>query len=138
MYHTLKNTLKNKELRTPKGWIFSGDTSFLRLTNSNFKTFFMVVNKRMEFVIKFNPSLMPKEKYNEWKVEECYKDSSIVINLGDDLSEIECKNIAIKQARRINRSSFSNKLLWIIISVILGAIGSLIIKMIVSKLFKKE
>ena len=37
MYHTVKD----KEVKLPKGWQFSGDPSFLNLSNNDFNIYFM-------------------------------------------------------------------------------------------------
>ena len=142
MYHSIKNTSENKKLKPPKGWRFSGDPSFLTLTKSNYDTYFMVINRRIDIGMRVHARLMPEETENEWRLEERSKNSSsLIVKISDNLTEIECKKLAIKHARNINRSAVSQKLLWIFIGVLLTIlapkIGSPIIKTI-SKLFFNE
>ena len=131
MYHTIKNTIANKKLKPPKGWQFSGDPSLLRLTKSDYNNYFMIVNKRVEVGLRINPSLMPDKKDNEWRLDECYKNSNFVVTLRDDMTEVECKEFAIKQARKIDRSKFRSRFIWVFIGALLGVIGSAIVTIII-------
>ena len=112
MYHTLKN----KEVKPPKGWQFSGDPSFLNLSNSDFNVYFMVVNARVKgFAITGIP--IDKEK-NEWEIEEHHGQTGVKINHGRDLSNREAKEIAVKLAKNLNKEQFMGKIKWIIVPVL--------------------
>ena len=122
MYHTLKV----KDVKPPKGWRFSGDPSFLNLTNNNFNIFFRVVNTRIEgFVLTRIPSR--QEELNEWKVEECHGQIGIKIEHGTKLTNKEAKELAVKLARNLNRTKFMNTLIWVTVAALLASLFSLIL-----------
>ena len=126
MYHSLKK----KEVKLPKGWQFSGDPSFLHLSNRNCKTYFVITNKRV--AAYFRSGILLDEKTNEWGIDEFSRETNFSINRGTELTEIESKEIAIKLAREINRSQFYSRFFWILITglvgVLLGAISTIIIQ----------
>lgn len=122
MYHTLKV----KDVKPPKGWQFSGDPSFLNLTNSNFNIFFRVVNTRIEgFALTRIPSRQKELK--EWKVEECHGQIGIKIQHGTKLSNKEAKELAVKLARNLNRTKFMDTLIWVIVAALLAGLVSFIL-----------
>lgn len=113
-------TLKNKEVKPPKGWQFSGDPSFLKLTNSAFNVYFMVVNERVRGF--FQTGIALSKGKNEWEVEEHHGQTGVKINHGRDLSNREAKEIAVKLAKILNKERLMDKFKWIIVPVLLGAL----------------
>ncbi len=122
MYHTLKV----KDVKPPKGGQFSGDPSFLNLTNNKFNIFFRVVNTRIEGFRATGISSHQKE-LNEWKVEECHGQIGIKIQHETKLSNKEAKELAVKLARDLNRTKFRDTLIWVIVAALLAALFSLIL-----------
>ena len=131
MYHTLKtksvkSPKKVKGVKPPKGWQFSGDSSFLNLTNSNFNIFFRVVNTRIEAFAITRISTR-QEELNEWKVEECHGQTGIKIQHRTQLSNKEAKELAVKLAKNLNRTKFIETLMWVIVAALLAALFSLVL-----------
>ena len=126
MYHTVKD----KEVKPPKGWHFSGDPSFLKLTNSDFNVYFMVVNTRVRMFFQHGRGF-PKEK-NEWEVEEHQGPTGVTIKHGEKLINKKAKEIAVKLARDLNKKTFMDKIKWVIVpvslGVLLGTLATLIIQ----------
>ena len=121
MYHTFKN----KEVKPPKGWQFSGDPSSLNLSNSDFNVYFMVVNTRVRMF--FQTGLALSKEKNEWEVEEHHGQTGVKIKHGQDLSNKEAKEIAVKLAKNLNKEQLMGKIKWIIVPVLLGALlGALV------------
>ena len=120
MYHTLKD----KEVKLPKGWQFSGDPSFLNLSNSDFNVYFMIVNTRVRGFFQTGIGL-PKEK-KEWEIEEHHGQTEIKINLGKGLSNKEAEEIAVKLAKNLNKERFMGKLKWVVVTAILAGLVSFI------------
>ena len=105
MYHTLKN----KKVKPPKGWRFSGDPSFLNFFNSDFNIYFMVVNRRVRGAVQTG-YLLPKDK-NEWELEEHHGQTGVKIKIGQNLTNREAKQIAMKLAKDLNKKSLCVNLL---------------------------
>ena len=129
MYHTLKN--KDKEVKPPKGWQFSGDSSFLKLTNSDFSVYFMVVNSRVRVAVQ--TGFLPTKKKDEWEVEEHHGQTEVKINHGKDLTEKEAKEIAVELAKTLNKERVMDKFKWIIVPVLLGALLGALVTFILGK-----
>jgi hypothetical protein len=123
MYHTKKV----KDVKPPKGWQFSGDPSFLKLTNHNYDILFRVVNIRIEAAVVTGIHSRP-EGSNEWKVEECHGQTGIKIQRETNLSNNEAKELAVKLARDLNRNKFWDTLIWVIMAALLAAVFSLILQ----------
>ena len=130
MYHTFKN--KDKEVKPPKGWQFSGDPSFLNLSNSDFNVYFMVVNRRVRVAMRSGIPL--EEKKNEWEVEEHHGPTEVKIKCGEKLTNKEAKEIAVKLAKNLNKERVMGKIKWIIVPVLLAALLGGLVTFIVSKL----
>ena len=123
MYHILKN--KDKEIKPPKGWQFSGDPSFLNLSNSDFNVYFMIVNTRVRGAMQ--TGFLAEENKNEWEVEEHHGQTGVKIKQGRKLTEREAKEIAVKSAKDHNRERFMDKFKWVVVPVLLGALlGALV------------
>ena len=118
MYYTLKN--KDKEVKPPKGWQFSGDPSFLNLANGDFNVYFMVVNTRVRGAMR--SGILLEEKKNEWEVEEHHGQTGVRIQHKRELSEKEAKEIAVKLAKNLNKEQLMGKIKWIIVPVLLAAL----------------
>ena len=130
MYHSIKNTSKVKKLKLPKGWKLSGDPSFLELSKSNFDTYFTMINTRIERSQIATAGLIDQKTEYEWRLDERSKNSnSLKIELSNNLTETQCKKLAIKHARNINRSTIFKTLFWILVGVFLTIIGSQITKL---------
>ena len=121
MYHTFKD----KEVKAPKGWQFSGDPSFLNLSNSDFNVYFMIVNTRVRAGMRSGIPL--QEKKNEWEIEEHHGQTGVKINYGKKLSEKEAKEIAVKLAKNLNKEGFMGKLKWVVVTAILAGLVSFIV-----------
>lgn len=126
MYHTVKD----KEVKPPKGWQFSGDPSFLNLSNSDFNVYFMVVNTRVRMF--FQTGLALSEEKNQWEVEEYHGQTGVQIKHERDLSEEEAKEIAVKLAKNLNKEQFMGRFKWVIVPVLLGVLLGALATFIVS------
>ena len=121
MYHTVKD----KEVKPPKGWQFSGDPSFLNLSNSDFNVYFMIVNTRVRGFFRTGIGL-PKEK-KEWEIEEHHGQTEIKINRGKELTEKEAKEIAVKLAKNFSKKKFMREFIVIVVTAILAGLASFIV-----------
>ena len=123
-------TVKEKEVKPPKGWQFSGDPSFLNLSNSDFNVYFMIVNTRVRMAMQ--TGFLPEKNKNEWEVEEHHGQTGVKIKQGRELTEREAKEIAVKLAEDHEKERFMGKLKWIIVSVLLGVLLGGLVTFIVS------
>ena len=128
MYHTVKD----KEVKPPKGWHFSGDPSFLKLTNSDFSVYFHIVNNWVRMAAR--TGYVSEENTNDWEVEEYQGQTGIQINHARRLSNKEAKEFAVKLAKNLNRDRFMGRLKWVIVPVLLGALLGGLATHIISKL----
>ena len=126
MYHTFKD----KEVKAPKGWQFSGDPSFLNLSNSDFNVYFMIVNTRVRAGMRSGIPL--QEKKNEWEIEEHHGQTGVTIRHGQKLSNKEAKEIAVKLAKNLNKEGFMGKIKWIVVPALLGVLLGALATFIVS------
>ena len=118
MYHTFKN--KDKEVKPPKGWQFSGDPSFLNLSNSDFNVYFMIINTGVKMAVR--TGYVSSKSMDNWEIEEHHGQTEIKINIGKELSNKEAKEIAVKLAKSLNKKRFMGKIKWIVVPVLLGAV----------------
>ena len=118
MYHTFKN--KDKEIKPPKGWQFSGDPSFLNLSNSDFNVYFMIINTGVKMAVR--TGYVSSKSMDNWEIEEHHGQTEIKINIGKELSNKEAKEIAVKLAKSLNKKRFMGKIKWIVVPVLLGAV----------------
>ena len=121
MYHTVKD----KEVKAPKGWQFSGEPSFLTLSNSNFNVYFMIVNTRVRGAVQ--TGFLVRENKNEWEVEEYHGQTAVKIKRGRKLTNIEAKEIAVKLAKIHNKEKFMDKIKWVVVPVLLGGLATFIV-----------
>ena len=125
MYHTFKNKEKDKEVKPPKGWHFSGDPSFLKLANSEFSVYFYIVNTRVKIAAR--TGYLPEKSMNEWEVEEHHGQTGIKINHASGLSDKEVKEFAVKLARNLSRKKFRREAIVIVVTAILAGLASFIV-----------
>ena len=129
MYHTFKNKEKDKEVKPPKGWHFSGDPSFLKLANSDFSVYFHIVNTGDKLALR--TGVIAEKSMKKWEVEEYHGQTGIKINHARRLSDKEAKKFAVKLAKNLNKERFMDKIKWIIVpvllGVLLGALGTFIV-----------
>lgn len=128
MYHTFKN--KDKEVKPPKGWQFSGDPSFLNLSNSDFNVYFMIINTEVRIYVQTRRTL--STDLNEWEIEERHGQTGVTIRHGQKLSNKEAKEIAVKLAKTLNKERFMGKFKWIVGAALLGALLGALATLIVS------
>ena len=116
MYHTVKD----KEVKPPKGWQFSGDPSFLNLSNSDFNVYFIIINTEVKIYLRTGRTL--SKDLNEWEVEEHHGQTRVTIKRGEKLTEKKAKEIAVELAKTLNKERFMGKFKWIIVPVLLGGL----------------
>ena len=121
MYHTLKD----KEVKLPKGWRFSGDPSFLNLSNGDFNVYFMIVNTRVRGAMR--SGILLSEKKNEWEIEEHHGQTGVKITVERNLTNREGKEIAVKLAKNLNKERFMDKIKWIVVPALLGGLVTFIV-----------
>ena len=97
MYHTVKD----KEVKPPKGWQFSGDPSFLNLSNSDFNVYFMIINTEVKIYVQTGRTL--SKDLDEWEVEERHGQTGVTIKHRQKLTEKEAKEIAVKSAKNLSK-----------------------------------
>ena len=129
MYHSIKN--KDKEVKMPKGWQFSGDPSSLTLSNSDFDVYFLIFFYRTPKPTARSLSLSAIFM-DKWKVEEHHGQTGIKIKRGEELSNKEAKEIAMKLAKNLNKERFMDKFKWVIVPVLLGVLLGGLVTFIVS------
>lgn len=125
MYHSLKvkRVELPKEVKPPKGWRFSGDPSFLNLSNSDFSAYFLIVNTRVRIASQTGIPLS-REKNDEWEVEERYGQIEVKIVHGSKLSNREAKELAVKLAKNLNKERFVYTLTWVTVAALLAGLVS--------------
>ena len=121
MYHTVKD----KEVKPPKGWQFSGDPSLLNLSNSDFNAYFMIVNTRVRGFALTGIALPEGEK--DWEIEEYHGQTGVKINRGKELTEKEAKEIAVKLAKKLSKKKFMREFIVIVVTAILAGLASFIV-----------
>ncbi|MDE0085659.1 MAG: hypothetical protein OXU23_08125 [Candidatus Poribacteria bacterium] len=131
MYHTLKvkNVESQKKVKPPKGWQFSGDPSFLNLTNNDFNTYFRISNTRIKG-FALTGIAVPKNGANKWEVEEIHGQTGIKIEHGTELSNKEAKELAVKLAKNLNKTKFMHTLNWVVVAALLAGLVSFILSKI--------
>ena len=128
MYHTLKN--KDKEVKIPKGWQFSGDSSSLTFSNSDFDVYFLIIHRTPK---PTGRSLSLSAIYmDKWEVEEHHGQTGVTIKHGRKLTNKEAKEIAVKLANNLNKEQLMGKIKWIIVPVLLAALLGGLVTFIVS------
>lgn len=123
MYHTFKN--KDKEVKPPKGWQFSGDPNFLNLSNSDFNVYFMIVNIRVRLFGQ--TGFLAEKDQNEWEIEEHHGPTEVKIKHGQKLTNKEAKEIAVKLAKNLSRKRFMGEFVKIVVTAILAGLASFIV-----------
>ena len=114
----------------PKGWQFSGEPSFLTLSNNDFDVYFLITYRTPKSTGR---SLSLSAIYmDKWEVEEHQGQTGIRIKHGQDLSNKEAKEIAVKLAKTLNKERFMDKIKWIIVPVLLGVLLGGLVTFIVS------
>ena len=123
MYHTFKN--KDKEVKPPKGWQFSGEPSSLTLSNKDFDVYFLITYRTSK---PTGRSLSLSAIYmDKWEVEEHRGQTGIKIKHGLDLSNKEAKEIAVKLAKNLSRKRFMREFIVIVVTAILAGLASFIV-----------
>lgn len=123
MYHTFKN--KDKEVKSPKGWQFSGDPSFLKLANSDFSVYFHIVDAWVRTAAR--TGYVSKKKMNKWEVDEHHGQTGLQINHARGLSDKEAKELAVKLAKNLNKKRFMREFIVIVVTAILAGLASFIV-----------
>ena len=121
MYHTLKD----KEVKPPKGWRFSGDPSFLNLSNNDFNIYFLIINTGVKMAAR--TGYVSSKSMDNWEIEEHHGQTEIKINLGKELSNKEAKEIAVKLAKNLNKKRFMREFIKIVVTAILAGLASYIV-----------
>ena len=123
MYHTFKN--KDKEVKPPKGWQFSGERCLLILSNNDSNIYFRAINTSVEgFRIT---GIATEIDEGNWEVIEYHAQTGIRIEHGRELSNKEAKELAVKLAKTLNKERFMGKFKWIVGAALLGALATLIV-----------
>lgn len=125
MYHTFKNKEKDKEVKPPKGWHFSGEPSFLKLVNSDFSVYFYIVNKGEKMAAQ--TGYVSEKSMEKWEIEEHHGQTGIKINHGSGLSNKEAKEKAVKMAKNLSRKRFMREAIVIVVTAILAGLASFIV-----------
>ena len=121
MYHGLKN----KEVKPPKGWHFSGDPSFLNLANNDFNIYFLIINTEVK-IYRLTGRDSPKEK-DKWEIEEHHGHTGIRIKHEEGLSNRKAKEIAVKLAKNLNKKRFMSEFIKIVVTAVLAGLASFIV-----------
>ena len=121
MYHGLKN----KEVKPPKGWHFSGDPSFLNLANNDFNIYFLIINTEVKIYRQTGRTV--STDMDEWEVEERHGQTGVTIKRGQKLTSKEAKEIAVKLAKNLNKKRFMSEFIKIVVTAVLAGLASFIV-----------
>ncbi len=120
-------TLKVKEIKPPKGWQFSGDPSFLNLSNNDFNVYFRIINSSVRISMRTGVALSDNENEWKWEVTEHHGQTGVQIQRGRQLSNKEAKEIAVKLAKNLSKKKFIREFVVIVVTAILAGVASYIV-----------